>query len=302
MSKIIVMLFVGVFSLHSINAQELNCTVRITAPKLQTTDPQVFKTMEQAILDFMNNTRWGLDDFEQEERIECAFQINITEELSSNVFKADIAYQALRPVYGSDYKTPLVSHVDRSVVITYEEYQPIQESRDLYNDNLSSVLTFYAYLIMGYDRDSFVSLGGDPFFQVAQTVINNIPPKVLSVDPGWSALNNNRNNRYWQVENMQSPKMTGFREAMYQYHRQGLDYMSSDVGRGQTQMLNSLIAVENARATYPNSMALRIFATTKADEVLEIFKGSDRTSKNTVMQIMRKVDVSNASKYNVLRS
>ena len=301
MRKILSIIVITLFILKGLDAQELNATVRITAPKLQTTDPQVFKTMERAILDFMNNTRWDLSAYESEERIECAFQINILEELSSNVFKADIAFQAVRPVYSSDYKTPLVSHVDKNVIITYEEYQPIQESRDVFNDNLSSVLTFYAYTILGYDNDSFSSLGGDPYFQIAQSVITNIPPAVLEADKGWSSLNN-RNNRFWIIENMLSPKMREYRVAMYQYHRQGLDYMAGDVPKAQSSMLEALTDVDKVRGSYPNSMVLRMFATTKSDEVIEVFKATDRTTKNTVYQIMRKVDVANASKYNVLRS
>ncbi len=301
MRKILSILVITLFVLNGLHAQELNVTVRITAPKLQTTDPQVFKTMERAILDFMNNTRWDLNAYESEERIECAFQINILEELSSNIFKADIAFQAVRPVYSSDYKTPLVSHVDKNVIITYEEYQPIEESRDIFNDNLSSVLTFYAYTILGYDNDSFSSLGGDPYYQIAQSVITNIPPAILEADKGWSSLNN-RNNRFWIIENMLSPKMREYRVAMYQYHRHGLDYMAGDVVKAQTAMLEALTDVDKVRGSYPNSMVLRMFANTKSDEIIEIFKATDRTTKNTVYQIMRKVDVANASKYNVLRS
>jgi Domain of unknown function (DUF4835) len=301
MRKTLLIIALPLIVLTRLGAQELNATVRITAPKLQTVDPQVFKTMERAILEFMNNTRWDVNDYAMEERIECAFQINILEELSSNVFKADIAFQAVRPVFKSDYKSPLVSHVDRNVIITYEEYQPIEESRDSYNDNLSSVLTYYAYTILGYDNDSFSSLGGDPYYQIAQNIITNIPPAVLEADKGWGSLNN-RNNRFWIIENMLSPKMREYRLAMYQYHRHGLDYMAADISKGQTEMLNALTSIDKVRAAYPNSMVLRMFATTKSDEIIEIFKGADRTTKNTVYQIMRKVDVANASKYNVLRS
>jgi Domain of unknown function (DUF4835) len=301
MRKLSIVLVIILIVLKGVDAQELNATVRISAPKLQTTDPRVFKTMERAILEFMNNTRWDLNAYDTEERIECAFQINILEEISSTVFKADIAFQAVRPVYGSDYKSPLISHVDRDVIITYEEYQPIQDSRDIFNDNLSSVLTFYAYTILGYDNDSFSSLGGDPYFSIAQAIISQIPPAILDADRGWSSLNN-RNNRFWIIENMLSPKMRTYRVSMYQYHRHGLDYMAGDISKGQTEMLNALVEIDKSRATYPNSMVLRIFATTKSDEVIEVFKGADRTTKNTVYQIMRKIDVANASKYNILRS
>ena len=284
-----------------IHSQELNATVRITAPKLQTTDPRVFKTMETAILEFMNNTKWSPDEWTNEERIECAFQINILDEVSSNIFTADIAFQALRPVYGSDYKTPLVSWVDKDVVITYQEYQPIQVGRDIFIDNLSAVLTYYSYLILGFDYDSFSEQGGDPYFRICQNIVNNIPPQVRDSDNGWSTLNN-RNNRFWIIENMLSPKMTEYRKAIYRYHRLSLDFMASDLPKAQSEMVAALTQIDQVRSTYQNSMVLRMFAVTKSDEVIEVFKGADRTSKNKVMQIMRKLDGANASKYNVLRS
>lgn len=288
-----------IFSVQLLKAQELNATVRVTAPKLQTTDPAVFKTMETAILEFFNSTNWTPDAWELEERIECAFQINITEEISSNAFRADIAYQALRPVYGSDYKTATVSWVDKDVIITYEQYQPIQESRDNFTDNLSSVLTFYAYTILGWDYDTFSELGGEPYFLIAQGVINTIPPQILDSDKGWSTLNN-RNNRYWMIENLMSPRLTEYRKAMYLYHRGALDYMATDVATGLQAMTEALKKIDELRSSYPNSMVLRMFPTAKGDEIIEIYKGADRTTKSTVQQIMRKLDVSNASKYNVL--
>ena len=282
-------------------SQELNATVRISAPKLQTVDPKVFKTMEQDVLDFMNNTSWTNDDYQLDERIECSFQINILEELSTNVFKADIAIQAIRPVYGSDYATATISHVDRDVVITYEEYQPIQESRDGFRDQLSSVLTFYAYLILGYDNDTFSYTGGEPYFQICQQIMTNIPPSVQSLDRGWNS-NSNKNSRYWLLENLLSPKLRAYREAMYKYHREGLDVMSSDLAKGQTEVLTAILALDGARNQYPNSLALQIFARAKSEEIIEIFKGADSSSKNKVMQVMRRIDVANANKYDVLRS
>ena len=299
-----ILFFTIAFSLgfSAVVAQELNATVRVTAPRLQTVDPQVFKTMEAAIIDFMNNNKWSPDEWQNEERIECAFQINILNELSDNAFTADIAFQALRPVYMSDYKTPLVSWVDKNVVITYEQFQPIQVDRDIFNDNLSSVLTYYAYLILGYDYDSFSEQGGDPYFRIAQNIVNNIPPGVRDLDNGWSTIANNRNNRFWIVENLLSPKMTEYRKAIYRYHRLSLDLMATEPAKGQSEMLAALNQVDQARSTYPNTMVLRMFAVTKSDEIIEVFKAADRTSKSRVMQIMRKLDGANANKYDVLRS
>lgn len=281
--------------------QELNATVRLTTPKLQIVDPKVFSTLEQTIQDFLNNTRWTDDEFAPEERIECNVQINITEELSEQIFKADIALQSLRPVYGSDYKTALFTHVDKDIVITYEEYQQLEDSRDVFNDNLSSLLTFYAYLMLGYDYDTFSELGGDKYFRIAQGIINTIPPGIQGQDRGWSSLGV-KTNRYWIIENMQSPKMRPYREGMYKYHRLGLDVMHTDPDQALGNMVEALNTIDNVRASYPNTIALQIFTNAKSDEIIEIFKGADRTKKSQVMQVMRKLDIANASKYNVLRT
>ena len=287
--------------LPGLQAQELNATVRVTVPKLQTADPKVFETMEQDIKEFFNNTQWTEFYFEPFERIECSFQINILEELSSSAFKADIAMQAVRPVYGSDYKTATISHVDRDIIITYEQFQPIVDSRNTFRDNLSSLLTFYSYLILGYDGDTFELMGGAPFFQICQNIVNNVPPQVSGSDKGWTSQSN-KNSRYWVLENALSPKLRTYREAMYKYHREGLDVMASDVTTGTTEMLTAILALDGARNQYPNSTALQMFANAKSDEIIEIFKVADNQSKNKVMQVMRRIDVAHANKYDVLKS
>ncbi len=144
-------------------------------------------------------------------------------------------------------------------------------------------------------------MGGEPFFLVAQGIINNIPPQVMDLDKGWTTLNN-RNNRYWMIENLMSPRLSEFRKAMYLYHRGSLDYMASDLPSALQNMTEALKKIDELRNSYPNSMILRMFATTKGDEIIEIYKGADRTSKSIVQQIMRKLDPANASKYNALGS
>ena len=282
-------------------AQELNATVRLTIPKLQTTDPRVFQTLERSLTDFLNNQRWTDIGYEADERIECAFQINITEEISQNLFKADFALQAVRPVYGSDYKTAILTHVDKDVIFTYEEYQPIEDSRNFFKDNLSAVLSFYAVLIIGLDFDSFSELGGDPYFSTAQGIINSIPPGVADQDPGWNSLSGNKTNRFWLIENLLSPKVQPYREAMYLYHRHGLDMMHRDVIQGQQVMLRALTSTDQVRESYPTVMVTRMFVNAKSDEILEVFKGADKAVKNQAMQVMKRLDVTNANKYNALR-
>ena len=156
--------------------------------------------------------------------------------------------------------------------------------------------------MLGYDYDSFSPLGGDPYFPIAQSIINNIPPGASAQDKGWSSIGGNKTNRYWIIENMLSPKVRPYREAMYKYHRLGLDMMASNSTKALGSMTEAVSDIDQVRNAYPNSIALRIFSNAKSDEIIDVFRAADRNAKSKVMQVMRKVDVANANKYNVLRS
>ncbi len=285
---------------QNVQGQELEASVSISTPKLQAVDPIVFKSLETSLQEFLNNQRWTDDEYEEHERIECLFQVNITEELGDNTFRADIAIQSLRPVFGTDYKTPLITHVDRDIVFTFEQFQQIEDSRDIFQDNLSSVFTFYAYWILGMDYDSFSSLGGEEHFRTAQNVINSIPPNVSSSDKGWGSLSR-KTTRFWIMENLLSPRVRSFREAMYTYHRQCLDIMHEDSELGVSNLSSALQEIDSVNKGYPNSIVIQIFGNTKADEIIEIYKKGNTFQRSQVFQMMRKIDPANASKYNVLR-
>lgn len=282
-------------------AQELRCEVKITTPKLQTVDPKVFGTLESAIREFMNSQKWTDDYFEPEERIECNFQINIQDELSETKFRADIALQSTRPIYGTDVKTAIVLHVDKEIIFDYEEYQPLEDSRDVFRDNLSSLFTFYAYLILGYDYDSFSELGGEEYFRTAQNIINSIPPGVANDDKGW-ASQSKKTSRYWIIENLLNPRVTPLRKANYDYHRLGLDYMHKDPAAGRDIIFSALQAISEVESSYPNTVAVSMFANAKSDEIVEIFKKAELGQRRSVYDIMRRVDPAHISKYNILRN
>jgi len=298
--------FIGIFLLLLVFnsrsfSQELNCEVRVTSPKLQTADPKVIKDLEQAVGDFMNSQQWTNDIFNQEEQIRCNLQINITEDLSSTSFKCDIALQAVRPVFGSSYETPLITHVDKDVTFTFEQFNPLEKSTGVFFDNLSSVLSFYAYLMIGLDYDSFAPLGGEEHFQTALNIVNTIPPNVASQNKGWRSLDGNRN-RYWIIENILNPKVRPLRQAMYNYHRKSLDLMHKDTDNAKSAMLVALEDISNVNRSYPNAMILQMFANAKGSEVVEIFKQADSKQQIRVYQIMSRIDPANISKYTVLRS
>jgi hypothetical protein len=281
-------------------AQDLNFDVKISTPKLATADPKIFKTLERSITEFFNNQKWSDNEFEEHEKIEASVQITITEDFSTNSFAADFYIQSLRPVYGSNYNSQMMNYVDKNIRFGYEELQPIQHSANNFYDNLSSILTFYAYMIIGLDYDSFSPLGGEKYFQTAQNVVASIPSNVSAVDPSWSPSGNNFN-RFKMVENMLNPRVRSFRQAFYEYHRKSLDIMTSDVPKARAIMLSSLKSVQDVDKSFPNSMILRMFADSKGAEIVEIFKQSDRATQKRVYNMLTQIDPSQASQYSALK-
>lgn len=275
--------------------QELKVTATVNAQKAQA-DPQTFQSLETSIEEFMNNQRWTEDDFEQNERIDVNLQLTITEELSPTSFKATISIQAVRPVFNSDYQTPIITHADKDVTFTFEPFQPIDFAENAYRDNLSHILAFYAYVILGLDYDTFSPFGGEKHFQQAQNLINIFPANLSSTFRGWTSQDGKRN-RYWLMESILNPSVRPFREAMYTYHRQGLDIMHDDVSTGKAVLMQVLETAGQVNNKYLNAMVLQMFANAKSTELIEIFKIAPRQQKTRVYAIMSKIDAANASKY-----
>lgn len=298
MKKIINLLFLLVLY-TGVMAQELNVSVSVSTPKLQTADPKVFQTLEQSIREFMNNQRWTDDSYEPYERIQCNIQLTITEERSATNFKADLSIQATRPVFNSDYKTVILTHLDKNVVINYEQFKPLQFTKNVFTDNLTSILSFYAYVILGLDNDSFAPYGGEPELQEAQNIVNNFPQNRSSQLPGWTSAETKRN-RYYLMESLLSPRTRAFRQAFYDYHRKGLDVMHENTDQGKVVLVQALEKIDKVNASYPNSMILQIFSNAKAAEIIEIFKQSTREQKSKVIDIMSAMDAAGASKYRAI--
>lgn len=293
------LLLVSLIFVGQLAAQELQAVVSINTPLLQKTDPEVFRELENAMMEFLNTQKWTEEEYLPEERIQVNIKINITDELSASEFKGDLLIQSRRPVYGSDYETVLVSTVDKGIQFTYVQFQPIQFSQNLFIDNLSSLLSFYAYVIIGMDADSFSPFGGDDSYQTAQEIINIIPNDQTSRYKGWRSLDGTQN-RYWIVENLLNPRMRPIRQSLYDYHRLGLDLMHQDVEGGKTVLLKAVEAIGVVNKAQVNSMIVTMFADAKASEIIEVFKEGDSTQKREIQKIMKNLDPSNANRYQTI--
>lgn len=278
------------------NGQELDVTVDILTPKLQTADPKVFVTLKQTIEEFMNNQKWTDDEFEQEERIKLNLILTITDEGASDTYGAELVVQSTRPVFGNSYQSQLFKHLDKDVTFSYQQFQPLEYSQTTYINELSSILAYYAYIVIGMDYDSFSPFGGDPYFNQAQDIINQVPPNIASSVQGWRSVESNRN-RYWLAENLLSPRVRPFRQSFYDYHRQGLDAMHENAVTGRAVMTQALSSLMEVNRSYPNSMIMQVFTNTKADEIVEVYKGGFPDEKSDIIKVMVKIDPSKASNY-----
>jgi hypothetical protein len=280
--------------LSTVRGQELNCSVQILSPTIQgTTEKRIFENLQQAIFEFMNNTRWTTDQYKPEERIECGLVITITDKISMDEFKATLQITSTRPVYKTSYKSRVFNHNDVDFQFRYLEFQPLEFSRSLHTSNLTSVLAFYAFMILGVDYDSFSPTGGTPYFQNAQQVVNNAQN---AIERGWKGFESQRN-RYWLVQNMMDGVYLPIRNAMYKYHMEGLDKMYQDAVSGRSAIADAIVSLKVVHGDKPLSFPLQLFFQAKSDEIVNIFSASFPEEKNRVLNVLNEIDPGNSQKY-----
>ena len=274
-------------------AQELRCNISISAQKIQGANKTVFETMQSDLYEFMNNRKWTDHQYAMDERIECNFFINLDEQISSDQFKGSIQVQARRPVFNSSYETILLNIKDNDFDAKYVEYQTLEFNETSNKDNLTNILAYYAYIVLGMDYDSFSPDGGTEYFQKAQAIVNN---SQNAVQKGWKAFESERN-RYWLVENILNKSYAGFRNCTYQYNRQGLDLMADKPEEGRAAIAESLKSIQKVFRSRPSLYILQVFFDAKSDELVNIFSKSFPDERNRVMAILNECDPSNGSKY-----
>ncbi len=277
-------------------AQELNCSVQINSQRLQGTNRLLFQDMQKSMNEFVNNTKWTTNAFANEERIECTMLFTLTEQIGSNEFKGTLAVQLRRPIYGTSYQSPLLNFVDEQIQFRYMEGQPLTFSESSYTDNLTSLLAFYSYILLGFDYDSFSNLGGSEYFAKADRIVQNAQQSDM---PGWKAYEGSRKNRYWLAENYNSDKYRPLREASYRYYRLGLDEMSDKLTTGRASILQALLAIQRVYRQRPDveMLAIRVFLDTKRDELAQVFTESASGEKAKAMNALIEIDPGNSSKY-----
>ncbi|QOI97618.1 MAG: DUF4835 family protein [Flammeovirgaceae bacterium] len=275
-------------------AQELNCQVSINVgPKVRTVDQSVFRDMKNAFQQFMNSRKWTNDTYLTHEKINCSILININDMPSIGVFNASVQVQAARPVYNTNYTSLIFNFADRDWDFEYLESQPLEYNDNNFISNLTSMLAFYAYMIIGVDNDTFSELGGNPNFQRALQVVNNAQASNRS---GWQPVGSIRN-RYWLVENYINPQFVEIRRAMYRYHRLALDTFDKNPEQSREIILKCLKDIKKARDINPNAIIVISFFDAKSKELANIFSDGALPVRREAYDLIITMDPSNQSGY-----
>lgn len=275
-------------------AQELNATVKVTSQKVTNMDPAIFKALESSIKQFMNNTRWTTEVFLPEERIECNFLINITDAPSSESFVGEITVNSRRPVYGSAFYCTMLNHKDDQFSFNYVPFQPMEFSETSFLNNLTSVLSFYAYIVIGIDYDSFAPDGGSPYFNKARQIVQNAQQ---TSESGWKSFDKAGRNRFTLSEDILNPAFKNYRTFLYKYHRDGFDHFYNDFENSRKKAIEALASMEEIFKQRPNSFLLQVFFNSKRDEAINMLKGLPQTETANLVQVMRKVDGAFANRW-----
>lgn len=281
------MLFAGF-----LHAQELNCTVQINSEQIPGSSKSVYNTLKKSITDFMNNRKWTEFTFSNEERIDCTINI-VVQKVDADAFTSEIQIQSRRPVYDSSYYTTLFNFKDANFTFNYKEFDQLEMNQNSITSNLTAVLAYYAYIIIGYDLDSYSRLGGTSCFEAAENIVNSAQGANLA---GWNAFESTRN-RYALVNNLLDEAFKKYRNYFYEYHRLGLDEMSTNSTNGRARIAEGLPVLRDANRATPSAVVISSFLDAKNDELINIFSRATTQEKEDAVQILSDVNPTQSARY-----
>jgi len=282
----------------AVKPQEFNCQISVIAPQVAIADPRVFRSLEVAIKEFFETRRFSNYNYAPSERIDINLLLTISGQSSANSFEGTLQLIYARPVFATDYNTPILDLVDNNVQFTFLENVQVEFTPDRFLNNLSSILGFYAYFVLGMDADSYKPLGGTEFYTLAQQVLNNAQN---ANESGWKAFEDQRN-RYWLLDNQLQAVFRPFRELLYSYHRTGLDAMTEDAAAARRTIAGGIEKLKSVHQAKPASYNLQVFFNAKHQELVEIFKVADPQEKSKLFNTLQIIDPGHISQYqNMMR-
>jgi hypothetical protein len=290
-------LFLAFFIYFQGISQELNCQVIVLTDLkavVSTVDQEIIDQMKQTIYELMNNTAWTKDKFKTEERINCTMQFQINSIPQTGTFMGTLQVQSTRPSYNGSYNTTVFNFQDVDLTVGFSRNAVLAYAPNQYRDNLTSICAFYAYFILGMDYDSFSLKGGTPYFNEAQNIVSLAQN---SGAPGWKSGEQGKRNRYWLVDNVLQQLFDPLRECFYEYHRNGIDKLYENKEVGRKAIFDALSKLSTVVSVRPNSINLLSFVQCKTIEIKNLFEDAEVKEKTEVVNLLKRIDPSNSSKY-----
>lgn len=286
----------------TLHGQELKCNVTINYDAVQSANASTFEHLKQSISEFMNTTRWTNMTFAETEKIDCNMMIIVTSVSEDNLYTAELQIQSNRPVYGTSYTSPIVNFRDKNFSFTYQDFDQILFDKSAFTGNLSAMLAYYAYLIIGFDCDSYAKLGGTPYFQICENICSMGQGASMNdaEQKGWKAFDSNRN-RYALTNNLMDDAFKDYRAYSYTYHRLGLDEMSANVTNGRAHIAQDIKILQDANRARPATYIVSTFLDAKADELVNIFTKGTNEEKEKVYDVLTAIDPTRSDLYDKMK-
>ena len=292
-----ILVFLLFAAIHSVQAQELKCNVTINSDQVEGSNKAVFNTLQQSIQEFVNNSQWTNLTFQDKERIECNMLI-VVKQVQDNMYVCEFTCQSRRPVYGTTYTTPILNFKDNNFIFTYQEFDRLDFQQHTFTSNLTALIAYYCYLIIGHDMDSFSRFGGTPYFQICENIVNAAQSASLesTEQSGWKAFDSNRN-RYALINNLMDEAFKEYRQYFYDYHRYGLDEMINNVANGRARIASGIEILDKANKARPATYVINAFLDAKSDELVNIFQEGTEDERTKVYETLVNIDPTRQSTY-----
>ncbi|WP_297695961.1 DUF4835 family protein [uncultured Eudoraea sp.] len=278
-------LFFSLLFTNYINAQELNCEITVNADQVNQTNRQIFVTLERALNDFVNKSQWTNRIYKENEKVNARMFITVTD-YASDRFNANIQIQSSRPVFNTSYESPIFNYKDNEFNFRYIEFQPLVYNPNVFESNLVGVISYYVYIILGLDADTFALEGGTEFYKEAQQIVNQAQGSSFS---GWSQSASNNRTRFVLVDNLLSNTFREYRIAMYNYHRKGLDILGDNNSTGKQVIAGSMRLFETLTQRRPNAFLIQTFFDAKSEEIQDIFSDGPKIDVVALKATLNKV-------------
>ncbi len=289
-------IFCFLFITILVQAQELNCIVTINSEQVQGTNKSVFNTLQKSVSEFVNNRKWTDLVFANSERIDCNMSI-IVKSVENDAFSCEIQIQSRRTIYNTSYYSPIFNFKDNDFTFSYKEFDQLEFNDNDISSNLTAVIAYYAYLIIGYDMDSFTRLGGTIYFQKAENIVNSSQSGQLG--KGWKAFDSTKN-RYALINNILDEVFKKYRNYFYEYHRLGLDEMTINIVNARSRISQGLPILREANRARPSAVVISSFLDAKNDELINIFSKASTKEKTDAVQILSDVNPTQSARYETI--